>query len=126
MENIKDLKLKLEELKKQNKIIVGVEQNRDDEMETTNKMYLKNVWEDEKTNIIHLLGFLYQKTILKSNSIKIKYNYNYSDKQDIKIIYTYINYDNTTTKTIYTFYNIPTNLAYLDTFKLEKVVNNER
>lgn len=123
MENLKN---KLEKLIKENKIVVGVEQNRDEEMELTSKMYLKNIWEDETSNVIHLLGFLYQKTIQKSDNIKIKYNYSYDDKQTIKIIYSYINYDNTITKTIYTFYNIPTNLSYLDTFKIEKVVKNEK
>lgn len=104
---------KLKELKEKGKIVVEVRQN--------NK--LVNVWGHEQNNIMHLLGFLYTKTILKGNDT-IKYQYNYSDKQTIKIINKYTNFDNTITKTEYIFYNIPTNMGFLDVYKLEKEVLN--
>lgn len=106
---------KLKELKEKGKIVVEVRQQ--------NK--LTNVWEDEKNNIMQLLGFLYTKTILKGISNSIRYSYNYSDKQTIKVINKYENYDGSITKTEYIFYNIPTNLGYLDTYKLLEVLNNE-
>lgn len=121
MENKKELLERLEELKKQNKIVVGVEQTKD-----KNKKELVNIWEDEKTNVSQLLGLLYQKAVLKSTNLKIRYNYNYSDSQTITFIQSYENYDGTITKTYYNFYNIPTNLGYLDTFKISKeVLENE-
>ena len=117
----KDLKIKLEELKKENKIVVGVEQWHENE-----KKELVNIWEDEKTNILQLLGFLYRKTILKGYNLRINYSYNYSDKQVITITESYQNYDNTITKTRYTFYNLPTNLAYLDIYKLGDIINERK
>lgn len=106
---------------KENKIMVNVYQQKENK-----KKELVNVWEDEKQNILQLTGFLYQKAILKSNSIKIKYSYNYSDIQNITFIYSYENYDGTITKTYYEFLNIPTNLCYLDIFKLGKIIDEER
>lgn len=127
MENTKELEKKLQNLIKSKKIVVGVEQNTTEEGERLNKMILKNIWEDEKNNILQLLGFLYQKTILKSRNLRINYNYNYSDLQKIIITNIYYNYDNSITKTKYTFYNIPTNMSYLDTFKItNEVLNNEK
>ena len=108
------MKEKLNDLIIKNKIVVGVYQNTDDNYNKINKMILKNVWEDEKSNTMNLLAFLYRKTILKSNNLRISYNYNYSDNQTISITESYTNYDNTITKTKYVFYNIPTKLGYLD------------
>ena len=105
-----------ESLKNDKKIVVEVIQN--------NKSV--NYWNDKKNNIIQLLGVLYQKTILKSDSFKIKYSYNYNDLQTITFINTYINYDNSKTITKYIFYNIPTKIAYLDTFKINEVLNDEK
>lgn len=110
MESKKELKQQLDELINNNKIVVEVLQNKK----------LVNVWTDEKNNIINLLGFLYSKTILKNKGYKIRYKYNYTDKQVINIIYSYYNYDNTKTTFNYIFYNIPTNLAYLDTLAINK------
>lgn len=110
-----ELKNKLEELKESKKIVVGVEQ-----WKGNDKKELVNIWEDEKTNIMQLLAFLYRKTILKCNNIRISYSYNYSDLQSISITENYTNYDNSITKTRYTFYNIPTNCGYLDIYKLGK------
>lgn len=104
-----------------NKIIVEVYQQKGKE-----KKELVNTWNDEKTNILQLTAFLYRKTVLKSNNIKIKYSYNYSDLQEIKIVESYINYDSTIAKTEYIFKNIPTNLAYLDIYKLEKRLHDEK
>lgn len=106
---------KLKELRNEGKIVVEVRQDKK----------LVNIWEDEKGNIAQLMGFLYTKTILKSSNYSIRYSYNYSDKQTIKVINKYENYDGSITKTEYIFYNIPTNLGYLDIFKLNKVLNNE-
>lgn len=115
MQNGKELKKQLEELIKQEKIIVGVEQGQ-------TKLELVNIWENERQNVLQLLGLLYQKAILKSYNIKTRYSYNYSDIQTISFIQTYQNYDNTTTKTKYTFYNIPTSLGYIDIWKLAKII----
>lgn len=79
---------------------------------------LVNIWEDEKQNILQLTAFLYRKTILKSNNLKIKYSYNYSDLQKITFIESYENYDGSITKTYFEFVNVPTNLGYLDIYKL--------
>ena len=103
---------RFEEMKKDKKMVVEVIQN--------NKVV--NHWLDEKTNVIQLLGLLYQKTILKSNNLIIRHSYNYSDLQTITFINTYENYDGTKTITKYVFYHIPTNMAYLDTYKIEKEV----
>ena len=109
MTNKKELINKLEELRKTNKIVVGVYQNN----LNNKKMELVNVWEDEITNLKQFTSFLYSKTILKTN-IKIKYQYNYSDKQIITFVDTYTNYDNTKTITEYKFFNVPTKMGYLD------------
>lgn len=97
------------------KIIVNVYQTKENE-----KKELVNVWNDEKQNILQLTAFLYRKTILKASNLKIKYNYNYSDLQAITFIDTYTNYDGTITKTFYEFLNIPTNMGYLDIYKIAK------
>ena len=81
------------------------------------KMELVNVWEDEITNLKQFTSFLYSKTILKTN-IKIKYQYNYSDKQIITFVDTYTNFDNTKTITEYKFFNVPTKMGYLDIMSL--------
>lgn len=119
----KELKKELERLKKNGLLIVGVYQNKDDEYNAINKTVLKNIWKDEKTNIIQLLGFLYRKAILKSN-IRISYSYNYNDVQEITISESFTNYDGSITKTKYVFYNVPTNMSYLDTFKIEKIIES--
>lgn len=102
---------KLKQLRNEGKIVVEVRQQ--------NK--LVNVWENEVDNFLQLTAFLYRKTILKSN-IRIQYRYNYSDKQIIKVTDKYENYDGSISKTEYIFYNIPTDLGYLDIYKLEKEV----
>ena len=97
------------------KIIVNVYQTKEN-----GKKGLVNVWNDEKMNLLQLTAFLYRKTILKTSNLKIKYSYNYSDKQTITFIESYTNYDGTITKTFYEFINIPTNLGYLDIYKIAK------
>lgn len=97
------------------KIIVKVYQDRG-----TGKKEHVNTWEDERTNILQLTAFLYRKTILKSRGLTIRYNYNYSDLQTITIIEKYENYDGSETKTYFVFENIPTNMAYLDIYKIEE------
>ena len=96
------------------KMIVKVYQDR------TGKKELVNVWNDEKQNLLQLTAFLYRKAILKSNNLKVKYSYNYSDLQTITFIESYTNYDETITKTWFEFVNIPTNLGYLDIYKIAK------
>lgn len=118
MENLKN---RLEELKKENKIVVGVEQWHENE-----KKEIVNIWEDEKTNILQLTSFLYRKTILKGYNLRFDYSYNYIDKQTLSITESYQNYDNTITKTRYTFYNIPTNLGFLDIYKLSDIINERQ
>lgn len=115
-----ELQKTLEELKGKGKIVVGVEQWHEKE-----KKELVNVWEDEKANILQLLSFLYRKTILKGYNLRIDYRYNYSDSQVISITESYTNYDNSITKTRYNFYNIPTNLGFLDIYKMQGVIDNE-
>lgn len=82
-----------------------------------------NTWENEQTNILQLTAFLYRKTILKARNLKIKYSYNYSDMQTITITESFENYDGSITKTSFVFENIPTNLGYLDIYKIEKNLN---
>lgn len=79
-----ELKNRLEELKESKKIVVGVEQWKDN-----NKKELVNILEDEKNNIMQLLGFLYSKTIIKVSNLKISYSYNYSDLQTSGYLDTY-------------------------------------
>ena len=56
----------------------------------------------------------------------MRYSYNYSDYQTLTFSNEYTNYDGTKTITKYVFYNIPTNLGYLDIYKLNKeVLENE-
>lgn len=102
------------------KIIVNVYQTKGN-----GKKELVNTWNDEKTNLLQLTAFLYRKTILKSNNLKIKYSYNYSDLQTITFVDSYENYDGSITKTFYEFINIPTNMAYLDIYKIEKSLESE-
>ena len=106
---------------KDNKIMVNVYQQKEN-----GKKELVNVWEDEKQNVLQLTGFLYQRAILKSNNIKIKYSYKYDDIQNITFIDSCRNYDGTISKTYYEFLNIPTKLGYLDICKLEKDMEGER
>lgn len=97
------------------KIMVNVYQKNEN-----GKKELVNRWNDEKTNLLQLTAFLYRKAILKSNNLKVKYSYNYSDLQTITFIDSYENYDGSITKTFYEFVNVPTNLGYLDIHKIEK------
>lgn len=108
----KETKKQFEELKENKKIVVEVKQNNE----------VVNYWLDEKTNVMQLLGLLYRKTIQKSSLLKIKHSYNYADLQTITFIDSYDNFDGTTTKTSYIFYNIPTNLGYLDTYKINEII----
>lgn len=110
-EHLKEEKVKFDKLKSDKKIVVEVIQD--------NKVV--NYWLDEKGNIMQMLGLLYQKTIVKSSSLRIRHSYNYSDKQTITFISSYENYDGTKSITKYVFYNIPTSMGYLDTYK----INNE-
>lgn len=111
-EYLKEEKVKFDELKEQAKIVVEVIQNGK----------VANYWLDEKSNVMQLLGLLYQKTILKSSSLRIRHSYNYSDKQTITFISSYENYDGTKTITKYVFYNVPTNMGYLDTHKISNEI----
>lgn len=91
-----------------NQIIVEVYQNKK----------LVNTWNDHEQNVKQLTAFLWRKAVLKSNNLRIKYGYNYSDTQTITFIEKYENYDNTITTTEYKFLNVPTNLGYLDIYKI--------
>lgn len=102
------------------KIIVNVYQTKGN-----GKKELVNQWNNEKTNLLQLTAFLYRKAVLKSNNLKIKYNYHYDDLQTITFIDSYENYDGSITKTFYEFVNIPTNLGYLDIYKIEKSLESE-
>lgn len=106
---------KLNELRAEKKLIVGVKQNG----------FFVNLWEDEKTNVLQLTAFLYRKTLLKSK-ISVTYSYNYSDLQTIKVVEKYENYDGTITKTEFYFYNVPTNLGYLDMYKLKEKMEDAK
>ena len=114
MTNKKELINKLEELIKTNKIVVGVYQNN----LNNNKMELVNIWENVENNKNQFMAFLYRKAILKSSNLKVKYQYNYSDKQTITFRETYTNFDDSKTITEFIFYNIPTKLGYLDIMSL--------
>ena len=102
------------------KIMVNVYQTNE-----KGKKQLVNKWNDEKTNLLQLTAFLYRKTILKSSNLKVKYSYNYSDLQTITFIDSYKHYDGSITKTYYEFINIPTKMAYLDIYKIEKSLESE-
>ena len=97
------------------KIIVEVYQQHD-----KGKKALVNVWDDEKTNVLQLTAFLYRKTLLKDSRLRIRYSYNYADTQTVIITESFTNYDNSITKTSFVFKNLPTNLGYLDIYKIEK------
>lgn len=115
-EYLKELKSEFDKLKSDKKIVVEVIQD--------NK--ITNYWLDEKGNIMQMLGLLYQKTIVKSSSLRIKHSYNYSDMQTITFISSYENYDGTKSITKYVFYNIPTSMGYLDTYKInENLIKGE-
>ena len=114
MENLKEMQIEFENLKNQNKIVVEVKQNKK----------ISNYWLDEKTNILQLMAFLYNREVIKAN-IKMRYSYNYSDLQEITFSQSYENYDGSITVTSYKFYNIPSNLGYLDIYKLNKKLESE-
>ena len=115
-EYLNELKGKFDKLKSDKKIVVEVIQN--------NK--ISNYWLDEKGNIMQMLGLLYQKTIVKSSSLRIRHSYNYSDLQTITFISSYENYDGTKTITKYVFYNVPTSMGYLDTYTInENIIKGE-
>lgn len=103
------------------KMIVNVYQTKEN-----GKKELVNTWNDVKTNLLQLTAFLYRKTILKSNNLKIKYSYKYSDLQTITFVDIYENYDGTITKTFYEFINVPTKMAYLNIYKIEEMLSEEK
>ena len=103
------------------KIVVNVYQTKEN-----GKKERVNTWHDVKTNLLQLTAFLYRKTILKSNNLKINYSYKYSDLQTITFIESYENYDGTITKTFFEFVNVPTNMAYLDIYKIEEMLLEEK
>ena len=67
------MKESLLNLVNQNKMVVGVYQNTNEDFDYIKEMQLKNIWENETTNILQLTAFLYRKTIQKSNNLKIRY-----------------------------------------------------
>ena len=75
---------------------------------------LVNTWKDEETNKNQLIQFLWRKSVLKSNNLKVEYSYNYSDKQIISFIEKSYNCDNSYTTFEYKFYNVPTKCGYLN------------
>lgn len=83
-----------------------------------------NEWNNHNQNIKQLTAFLWRKTILKANNLRIKYSYNYSDTQTITFVEKYENYDGTIETTEYKFLNVPTNMGYLDIYRMEEQ-NNE-
>lgn len=107
-------------MKEEKKIVVKVYQKKG-----SGKKELVNTWNDEKVNMLQLTAFLYRKAILKSSNLKVNYSYNYSDLQTITFIESYVNYDESITKTFYQFENIPTNLGFLDIYKIEKSLESE-
>ena len=102
------------------KIYVNVYQTKDN-----GKKELVNKWNSKKECLLQLTAFLYQKTILKSNRLKISYKYNYSDLQTITFVDSYENYDGSITKTYFEFNNLPTKLAFLDIYKINKNLESE-
>jgi hypothetical protein len=110
-----DKKNELEELKKSKKIYVEVIQNGE----------LVNIWKNEKQNILHFLGFLYQVYVIKSFATRCRYEYNYSDYQKITFINKFSNYDESVTITKYIFHNIPTELGYLNILKLDDILEKK-
>ena len=79
-----------------------------------------NEWNDHNQNTKQLTEFLWRKTILKEKNLRIKYSYNYSDTQTITFVENYENYDGTITTTEYRFLNVPTNMGYLDIYRMEE------
>lgn len=115
-EYLNELKSKFDKLKSDKKIVVEVIQDGK----------ITNYWIDEKGNIMQMLGLLYQKTIVKSSSLRIRHSYNYSDMQTITFISSYENYDGTKSITKYVFYNVPTSMGYLDIYKInENLIKGE-
>ena len=102
------------------KIMVNVYQTK-----RNGKKELVNEWNDEKTNLLQLTAFLYRKAILKASNLKVKYSYDYSDLQTITFVDSYKNHDGSITRTYYEFVNVPTNMAYLDIYKIEKSLESE-
>jgi hypothetical protein len=92
-----------------NNFIVGVYQNKGGK-----KLELVNIWYNLEFNKNQFTCFLYRMTIQKDKNLKVKYQYNYSDKQTITFRETYTNFDGTETITEYRFFNVPTKLGYLD------------
>ena len=107
------MQLELQKLINKDKFVVGVYQQHE-----KGKKVLVNIWRDKENNLKQLTCFLWRKAILKSSKIKIKYRYNYSDKQVLEIVEDFENYDGSITKTFFVFYNVKTNLGYLDLYKL--------
>lgn len=97
------------EIEQGNNFIVGVYQNRNGK-----KLELVNIWFNQEFNKNQFTTFLYRVAIQKENKLKIKYQYNYSDKQTITFRETYTNFDGSETITEFRFYNVPTKLGYLD------------
>lgn len=103
------MQLELQKLIDKGRLVVGVYQQHE-----KGKKALVNYWQNEETNYKQLLCFLFRKTIQKDRRLKIRYSYNYSDKQTISIIESFENYDGSITKTSFVFYNVPTKCGYLD------------
>lgn len=83
------------------------------------------IWKDgNKENEIiegakqRFLEALYGQTIQKRKDVKVKYKYNYTDKQTIDFIYTWEDYNGTKRKVIYRFVDVPTQQGFLDTSRI--------
>lgn len=102
------------------KMIVKVYQDRG-----TGKRKQVNTWKDQTNILLQLTAFLYRKTIQKSSNIRISYKYDYSDLQTIVIKESYTNYDNSISNTWFEFENIPTELGFLDIYKIKENLESE-
>lgn len=97
-----------------------------------NKMYveifqdgkLKNTWYNQQDITMQLLSYFFQEKKSKNKNFSIRIKDRGNDAI-ITIATWFYNYKNEQEKTILKFYNIPMNYGFIDTYKINQLIDAE-
>lgn len=85
---------------------------------------LKNTWNNQQDITMQLLSYFFRNKNGKNNNFTIKIKDNGEDAK-ITITTWFYNCKNEKEKTILNFYNVPMNYGWIDTYKINKLIEEE-